>query len=114
MIINIVKETTKDLVALGQGFGTAVKEEVELYFEQKKHVAEDMASDAKETIKESKVYEKFEDIEQKVKATIEKSLANFNSDKAGDKERLEKRIASLEAKLAKLVDGMEETKKAKK
>lgn len=111
MIINIVKETAKDLAAVGQSFGTAVKEEVEMYFEQKKHAAEDFASDARSTVENSKIYNRFEDIEQKVKTTIESTLSSMNTNKDEEFGKIENRIVSLEEKLTQLIDSLEGLRK---
>jgi predicted nucleic acid-binding Zn-ribbon protein len=109
MIINIVKETAKDLVAVGQSFGTAVKEEVEMYFEHKKHAAGDFASDARNSVENSKIYNRFEDLEQKVKTTIESTLSNISKDE--EFEKIEGRIVSLEDKLTQLIDSLEGLRK---
>lgn len=113
-IINIVTNAVKDVVTLSQSVTTAVKEEVEMYFETKKEGAEDFADDARETIEKSGIYTRFEDLEEKVRNTIEASLEKLNFSKSDDYEKIEKRIDSLEDKLTLLLTSLEEMKEVKK
>jgi tetrahydromethanopterin S-methyltransferase subunit G len=109
-IINIVTNAVKDVVIIGQSVTTAVKEEVEMYFESKRDSVEDMASDARETIESSSIYTRFEDLEDKVRSTIDASLEKLNFSKADDYEKIEKRIDSLEDKLTQLLASLEDMK----
>lgn len=113
-IINIVTNAVKDVVTLSQSVSTAVKEEVEMYFETKKEGAEDFADDTRETIEKSGIYTRFEDLEEKVRNTIEASLEKLNFSKSDDYEKIEKRIDSLEDKLTLLLTSLEEMKEVKK
>ena len=110
-IVNIVTNGVKDVVAVSQSVTTAVKEEVEMYFEAKRDVVEDAASDARETIENSSLYARFEDLEEKVKATIEANFSKLNFTKTDDFEKIEKRIDSLEDKLSKLLENLEAIRK---
>ena len=111
-IINIVTNAVKDVVTIGQSVTTAVKEEVEMYLEGKKDSVEGMASDARKTIENSSIYTRFEDLEDKVRTTIEASLEKLNFSKADDYEKIEKRIDSLEDKLTQLLTSLEDMKAA--
>merc|ERR1711976_1077766 len=77
---------------------------------EQKRLCKDMASDARETIENSSIYTRFEDLEEKVRTTIDASLEKLNFSKADDYEKIEKRIDSLEEKLTQLLASLEDIK----
>lgn len=103
-VLNIVTNAVKDVVAVGQSVSVAVKEEVEMYFEAKKNTMGDVATDARETIENSKFYARFEELEERVKETIDASFSKLNFSKSDEHEKMEQRISSLEGKLEELLE----------
>ena len=116
-IVNVISETVKDVVALSQNVAKAVKDEVELYFEQKgEHEGEGENEEGVEheegvdngeemEDEESKgLFEYLEDFEVKFKDLMNNAFTKFNFSKSEEQEELEARIASLEEKLSQLVE----------
>ncbi len=111
LIVDVVSNAVKEVVAVGQSVSTVVKEEVGMYFENQKNTVGDAAHEARETIEKSKIYARFEDLEERVKETIETNFAKLNFSKSDEFEKMEKRIDSLENKLAKLLKNLETIRK---
>ncbi len=120
-IANTIAERVKDVVALSKNVAKVVKEEVELYFDQKEAEKDeeededyDYDYDEMEDEDSKTIFEYFEDFESKFRDLVENAFSKFNFSKSEEQEELEARIAALEEKLSKLVeDSLEALRKDK-
>lgn len=107
-MVTTITERVKDAVAMSKNIAKVVKEEIELYLENKKEANDSDASECcKEDEKEeakSKVFEYIETFETKAKDLIKSTFTGFKSSKKEEQEELEARISALEEKLSKLVE----------
>jgi len=100
-ITNVFTETVKDVVAISKSVAKVVKEEVEMYFDNKKE--EEVEGESAETDSKS-LFEYFGEFETKFREMIDTTFAGFKTSKTEDQEELEARISALEEKLSKLVE----------
>lgn len=100
-ITNVITETVKDVVAISKSVAKVVKDEVEMYFDNKQE--EDVDGESADSMSKS-LFEYFGEFETKFKEMIDTSFAGFKTSKSEDQEELEARISALEEKLSKLVE----------
>jgi BMFP domain-containing protein YqiC len=100
-ITNVITETVKDVVAISKSVAKVVKDEVEMYFDNKQD--EDIDGESADSMSKS-LFEYFGEFETKFKEMLDTSFAGFKTSKSEDQEELEARISALEEKLSKLVE----------
>lgn len=100
-ITNVFTETVKDVVAISKSVAKVVKEEVEMYFDNKNE--EEVEGESAETSSKS-LFEYFGEFETKFREMIDTTFAGFKTSKTEEQEELEARISALEEKLSKLVE----------
>ena len=107
-ITDMLTNTVKDVVAIGQSLAKVVKEEVEMKinnrYDDEDEYDYDYDSKAYTSDYRSSLSTYFETFEAKAKDLIQSAFSGFSSSKSEEQEELERRIAALEAKLSKLVE----------
>lgn len=100
-ITNVITETVKDVVAISKSVAKVVKEEVEMYFDNKNE--EEVEGESADSASKS-LFEYFGEFETKFKEMLDTTFAGFKTSKTEEQEELEERISALEEKLSKLVE----------
>ena len=103
-ITSVISETVKDVVAISKSVAKVVKDEVEMYFDNKHDdIDEDVEGEEANSSKKS-LFEYFGEIETKFKEVIDNTFNGFKTSKSEEQEELEARISVLDEKLSKLVE----------
>merc|ERR1712100_761391 len=100
-ITSVISETVKDVVAISKSVAKVVKDEVEMYFDNK-HEDYDEDVDGEEAGSSKSLFEYFGEFETKFREVIDNTFSGFKTSKSEEQEELEARISALEEKLSKL------------
>ena len=104
-ITNVITETVKDVVAISKSVAKVVKDEVEMYFDNKHDdIDEDVEGEEADSSISKSLFEYFGEFETKFKEVIDNTFTGFKTSKSEEQEELEARISVLEEKLSKLVE----------
>ena len=104
-ITSVISETVKDVVAISKSVAKVVKDEVEMYFDNKHDdIDEDVEGEEADSSISKSLFEYFGEFETKFKEVIDNTFTGFKTSKSEEQEELEARISVLEEKLSKLVE----------
>merc|ERR1712087_449149 len=95
-ITSVISETVKDVVAISKSVAKVVKDEVEMYFDNK-HEDFDEDVEGEEAGSSTKsLFEYFGEFETKFREVIDNTFSGFKTSKTEEQEELEERISALE------------------
>ena len=104
-ITNVLTETVRDVVAISKNVAKVVKDEVELYFDQKNEDDDEgVEGNAAESEDSRSLFDYFKEFETKIKEVVDTTFSGFRSSKTEEQDELEVRISALEEKLRQLVE----------
>ena len=101
-ISNVISETVKDVVAISKNVAKVVKDELDIYFEQKNVATEEVEGEQEGSLENKSLFDYWTDFDGKVRDVIQNSFSGFRSTRKEEQEELEARISALEEKLSKL------------